>query len=66
MNDDTTEFDVEIVRETELAYLLKDKNEEERRPAWFPKSQVVFIRRNDKKGIYLVDIPDWLLDKNDW
>ena len=34
--------------------------------AWFPKSQLVWINKNDVTGIHVVDIPDWLLDKKGW
>ena len=56
---------VEILKETDKAIYLRDKNEVGE-PAWFPKSQVSFERRNIKTGDAIAEIPDWLLKTKGW
>lgn len=61
MSEHTTSIEVEIILETEKAYKLKNY---EGNTAWFPKSQVSFKSRLGINA--LADIPDWLLEKNEW
>jgi len=61
----TTTFDyVAIVRETGAAYLIDviiphDKDDDERREIWFPKSQVEIFPKSR-----IVSVPNWLVDQN--
>jgi hypothetical protein len=63
-NNEVTEIGVELLRETEKAYLVRYlKTDEE---AFFPKSQVIFTYFNHKKMKGSMEVPDWLLEKKGW
>jgi len=64
MTDESEKIPVDILRETEAAYLLRRQSDGTE--AWFPKSQIVWERRNQLKQVGVADIPDWLLEKKDW
>ena len=63
---ETTVLDVYILYETDKAYQLIDRNGDETDTAWFPKSELVWERLNHIKKEGRVEIPNWLLDKNNW
>jgi len=65
MNDAIEIIRCEVVRETDKAYLLRDR-EDAGRSAFFPKSQVSFQRRNIKTGEAVAEIPLWLLTEKGW
>ena len=55
-----TEVDVEILSETELAFLVSDGDI----TTWVPKSQVVNSKHNLRVGgLVTVEIPEWLAIK---
>jgi len=65
--DESTEYQVQIVRQTEKAVLLRStKHEEDYPESWFPLSEVIFKMRNKNTGIATVDIPDWLAENKEW
>lgn len=53
-----------VVKETDKAFLLRDKSED--REEWFAKSQIHFERRNVKTGDAVAVIPLWLLNSKGW
>ena len=59
---------VNVLGEKGLNWILQDLTEETIPPkiAGFPKSQVVFERRNVKTGKALANIPVWLLEDRNW
>lgn len=66
MSDESERIEVEILRETDKAWLCRPKGTPEGHERWLPKSQVWFHRRaaDGKSGI--ADVPDWLLEKTGW
>lgn len=54
-----------VIRETEKAWYLQDKDNEDRCD-YFPKSQVTFKRRNAITGEAVAEIPLWLLENKGW
>lgn len=69
-NSDTEPVPVLVVRETEKAYLMQDRGQDddgsEDSEAWFPKSQIHFEQRNVKTGKAIAVIPMWLLKEKGW
>ena len=56
------EIEVEILRETEKAYLVTDDGVNE---VWVPKSQVMIVAGSRPGNLTIMDIPTWLAeDKN--
>jgi hypothetical protein len=69
MNDQIETVECIVIRETYLAYFLRERNEHGRDPgraAYFPKSQVSFKRRNIKTGAATAEIPLWILTEKGW
>ena len=64
MEPTTDTIRVQVIRESEKAYLLRDP--QDTCEAWFPKSEVSFSRRNVKTGQAEAIIPLWLLDAKNW
>ena len=64
MNSELETVRCQVIRETAAAYLLRDA--EEKREAYFPKSQVSFTRRNVITGEATAEIPLWLLSSKGW
>lgn len=62
---ETDDVECVVLRETEKAYFLQDKNDESRE-AYFPKSQVSFKRRNVLTKEAVAEIPLWLLREKGW
>ncbi len=59
------EVDVHIHHATEKAYLVSADGDEEE-AVWIPMSQVDEISPEYRKpGIYQIDIPQWLAEKED-
>ena len=54
-----------VLRETDLAFLLSDRDNPDTE-AYFPKSQISFKQRNLKTGMAVVEIPAWLLKAKGW
>lgn len=65
LKDEIDPVAVRVVKETEKAYFLRDKDEMGE-DAWFPKSQISFERRNTKTGDAIAEIPNWLLKEKGW
>ena len=65
MNQETEIVRCAILRETEKAYLLADRDNPDRE-AYFPKSEVTFQMRNVKTGKATSEIPIWLLEAKGW
>jgi len=64
---DTTETEdvtVRVIRETTASVLLARKSDGVQ--AFFPTSQVVFLRRNVRTGEATAQIPVWLLENRNW
>lgn len=62
---ETADVACTVIRETEKAFLLRDKDQPERED-WFPKSEIHFERRNVKTGDATANIPLWLLKAKGW
>lgn len=65
MNPDLEIVKCTVLRETDKAYLLRDRDNPERE-AYFPKSQVSFQMRNVHTGVATAEIPLWLLNSKGW
>lgn len=65
MNPETETVNVTIIRETQAAWLMRDKENPERE-AYFPQSEITFQRRNIKTGDAVAEIPLWLLEAKGW
>lgn len=67
---ETEPVPVIVVRETAMAYLLRDRSQDEDgdedSEEWFPKSQIHFEQRNVKTGKAIAIIPLWLLRDKGW
>jgi len=57
--DEVEEIWLEIVRETDGAYLVGDGDQE----VWLPKSQVAIIDK--KEGFSFFSIPQWLAEEKE-
>ena len=64
--DDSEDIPCEIIKEKGDGIFLRKYEDGEPIEAWFPSSQIVFKRRNNKTGKVIANIPDWLLDKKGW
>lgn len=63
IEENTNEFEVEISKETEKAFLLK--NVDTLKESWFPKTTVSFNpRRPNDTGAAVIS--SWILEKNKW
>ena len=54
------EIEVEIVKETDMAYLVSDGKQE----MWLPKSQIDESGFLDEGEVEIITIPEWLAEKN--
>jgi len=55
--DDYADFDVQLLHETDLAYLVTETTPE--RGVWIPKSQCQ-LEETSVGGIYMLSLPEWL------
>ncbi len=61
---DSEDVQCMVVGETSGCWKLQRSTDAE--PALFPKSEVVFKRRNVKTGQAVANIPAWLLEDRSW
>ncbi len=56
VNKEEVELELELVHQTDSAYLLSDGDVEE----WIPKSLVSSMEDGDEENMVIVTMPEWL------
>lgn len=61
MSNELIKIDIEIVKETDMAFLTTDGVIK----AWLPKSQIESNELLEVGGTYTIEIPEWLAEEKE-